>query len=183
MAQSDRARWDARYAEPNESCFPKRPHRLLVRYAPSAVRALDLACGLGQDALWLAERGCRVDAIDISFVALRQARHEMRRRGLSGVTFIQADLDQFVLPRAAYDLVCVFRFLDRRLFPAIRNSVRPGGVIIYETLNTGHLERNPDAGPDRMLRRGELPGYFPGWQVIEATDDAHMSAFVGRKPD
>jgi SAM-dependent methyltransferase len=121
-----------------------------------------------------------VDAIDISWEAVAQARAEMQRRGLRGVNFIQADLDHFPLPHYAYDLVIVFRFLDRALFPAIRSRVRPGGLVIYQTLN---VRRQPSVSADHMLQLGELPGYFPGWQVIEAGERGYFSTFVGRKPE
>ena len=184
MARSDRERWDQRYVAPRAGLL-RGPHDLLLRYAPPprpGARALELACGLGRDALWLAEQGYTVDALDISFTALRQARAEMLRRGLRGVNFIQADLDEFTLPFYAYDLVVVFRFLDRRLFPAIRERVRAGGLVIYDTLNVRHAERHPEAPRVHMLALGELPRYFPGWEVLLARDDEYTSAFVGRKP-
>lgn len=184
MADSDRARWDQRYADPHTG-LGHAAHPLLVQYAPPPPpggRALELACGLGHAALWLAEHGYTVDAIDISLTALRRARAEQTRRGLHGVTFIAADLDSFPLPRLAYDVVIVFRFLDRTLFPAIRARVRPGGLVIYETLNIRQRERVPTTRPEHMLHLGELPGYFAGWELLLARDDAHTSAVVARKP-
>lgn len=184
MARSDRERWDQRYIAPRAGLL-RGPHTLLMQFAPpptADARALELACGLGRDALWLAERGYTVDALDISFTALRQARAEMLRRGLRGVNFIQADLDEFTLPFYAYDLVLVFRFLDRRLFPEIRRRVRPGGLVIYETRNIRHAERHPEAPRAHMLALGELPRYFPGWEVLHSHDREYLSAFVGRKP-
>ena len=108
MARADRERWDQRYAAPGDD-LNKGPSPLLVQYAPPyhpGIRALELACGLGHNALWLAERGYTVEAVDISLAGLRRARAEMIRRGLSGVHFIVADLDHFALPFYAYDLVC-----------------------------------------------------------------------------
>lgn len=184
MSKGDRERWEARYADPISRLKPWQPHDLLVAHAlrpgPGA-RALELACGLGRDALWLAGQGYRVHAVDISLTALQHARAEMLRQGLR-VDFICADLDRFPLPKLRYDLVVVFRFLDRRLFPAIRARVRPGGLVIYETLNVGRLDTHPDTNPEHMLARGELPGYFTGWEVIEAADGPRYSRFVGRKP-
>ncbi|MBI5957395.1 MAG: class I SAM-dependent methyltransferase [Chloroflexi bacterium] len=185
MSQADRQRWEQRYADPADSLKKTGPHSVLARHAPSCqpgCRALELACGLGRDALWLAEQGWRVEALDISLTALIQARAEMVRRKLSGVHFVVADLDHFPLPRHEYDLVYVFRFLDRRLFPAIAERVRPGGLVIYETLNIHWLKSHPDTRPDHMLQLGELPGYFPGWTVIESSDGGVMSTFVGRRP-
>jgi tellurite methyltransferase len=183
MARSDRERWEQRYADPGSS-LTKGPHALLTRHVPPAQpgsRALELACGLGHDALWLAAQGYRVDAIDISLGALRRARAEMQRRGLTGVTFIQADLDRFPLPRG-YDVVIVFRYLDRDLFPSICACVRPGGLVIYETLNVRRLEQHPATNPDHMLALDELPRHFPGWTVLETGSRGQFSHFAGRKP-
>ncbi|MBN1965034.1 MAG: class I SAM-dependent methyltransferase [Anaerolineae bacterium] len=185
MSKTDRERWDERYADPS-SRLKKGPHDLLVRHAPpgrSGSRALELACGLGRDALWLAAQGYRVDAIDISLSALRSAQAEMRRRELSGIQFIQADLEHFPLPRCLYDLVIVFRFLDRRLFPAIRERVRPGGLAIYQTFNSRQLDLRPTFATEHLLQVGELPAHFPGWTVLEARDEGPVSSFVGRKPE
>ena len=81
-------------------------------------------------------------------------------------------------------LLClvVFRFLDRGLFPAIRDRVRPGGLVIYQTFNVRQRARRPSVSAEHMLRLGELPGHFPGWEVIEASDEGYVSTFVGRKP-
>lgn len=184
MSRSDREQWDQRYADPSVN-LKIEPHVLLVHHAPPyrpGIRALELACGLGRDALWLAAQGYQVDAIDISFTALRQARADMLRRKIGGVNFILADLDHFPLPDRFYDLVYVFRFLDRGLFPAIRERVRPGGRVIYETLNTHRLETHPDTRADHMLQPGELRRFFPGWHVLYASDQGFLSGFVGEKP-
>lgn len=184
MSRADRERWDRRYADPSGS-LKQEPHALLVRYAPPCqpgFRALELACGLGRDALWLGRQGCRVDAVDISFTALRQAHAEKLRQKIDGVHFILADLDHFPLPDLTYDLVYVFRFLDRKLFPAIRDRVRPGGLVIYETINRRWLDAHPDTDPDHMLEIGELPGHFPGWTVIAASDEGFLSGLVAKKP-
>lgn len=185
MSRTDRERWDERYTDPINS-LRKGPSPLLTQYAPpgsAGGRALELACGLGRNALWLAAQGYTVDAFDISLTALHHARAEMQRRNLTGVNFVVADLDEFTLPVYAYDLVYVFRFLDRALFPAIRARVRPGGLVIYETLNVRQLQRSPESCADHMLHLGELPEHFPGWDVLFADDAAYTSAYVGRKPE
>ncbi len=185
MTGTDRVRWDRRYANPDDLKRKDGPDALLARHAPPAApgaRALELACGLGHNAIWLAEQGYTVDAFDISLTALRFARQTMLARGVHGVHFVVADLDHFPLPEREYDVACVFRFLDRALFPALRARVRPGGIIVYQTLNTGHLEKSPDTRPGHMLQRGELPQHFPGWTVLEAADLEHISLFAARKP-
>lgn len=185
MAITDREEWEARYSKSPRHPHEHEPNPLLIRWTPPAhpgSRALELACGLGQDALWLAAHGYRVDAFDLSLTALRQARAEMQRRGLTGVHFVQADLDDYPLPRRAYDLVYVYRFLDRGLFPAIRDRVRSGGLVVYETLNVRRRQRHPSASAAHTLELGELPGFFPGWQILAASDEGTTSALVACKP-
>jgi len=185
MTRYDRQRWDRRYSDPAEHVHKDGPDALLVRHTPApetGARALELACGLGHNAIWLAEQGYTVDAFDISLNALRQGRDEMHARGAHGVNFVVADLDHYALPDRLYDVVCVFRFLDRSLLPALRGRVRPGGVIVYQTLNVGHLARHPETNRDQLLQRGELPTHFPGWTVLEAADLEHLSLLAARKP-
>lgn len=185
MTISDRRHWDARYTYAARTTLNRGPDSLLLHYTPLATngaRALELACGLGHNARWLAWQGYRVDAIDISVRALRQARQAMLRQPGAGVHFIAADLDNFPLPARQYDLVVVFRFLDRRLFPQVRARVRPGGLVIYQTLNTGALARGTVSNLDHVLECGELPTLFPGWHIVHADDGPTMSAYVGRKP-
>lgn len=186
MALTDREEWEVRYSKTPRHPHEHEPNPLLIRWAPPAhpgSRALELACGLGQDALWLGEHGYQVDAFDLSFNALHKARGEMLRREIGGVNFIQADLDDYMLPRRTYDLVYVYRFLDRGLFPAIRERVRPGGLVIYETLNVRRRERHPSASAAHTLELGELPGFFPGWQILATSDEGTTSAVVARKPE
>lgn len=185
MSQEDRLRWDRRWAEEG-ICRVFEPHPLLLRYAGqlSGGHALDLACGRGQNALWLAEHGYSVDAIDISPVALEQARTEAAQRGLP-VNFVEADLDTYVLPVAAYDLIAVFYFLDRRLLPALQAALRPGGWLFYETFNLGRLRHDPAIPLAYLLEPGELPRRFAGWQILEAGDNGSRpdsSYIVCRRP-
>jgi tellurite methyltransferase len=185
MTQQDRARWDARYAEydPGER---KPPHPLLIEHAHLAPggAALDLACGLGRDTLWLAENGFRpVVAADVSGVALRHVLNLARRRSLADRLWcVQADLDRFRFPPATFDLVCVFRFLNRSLFPAIARSLKPGGLLIYETFNRRWLDERPDVSPDYLLRPGELLEAFGDLDVIAHGERGVRSHLVARKP-
>ena len=185
MASNDRTRWDERYAKPSAMVARKDADSFLIRHAPDpapGARAVELACGLGQNAIWLAEHGYTVDAFDVSGYALREARRRMLKRGTIGVNFVHADLDHCPLPAYQYDLVVVFRFLDRSLFPAIRQRVRPGGTVIYHTVNVRNQRDHPSFSPEHMLALGELPDYFPGWTVLEFTENGRYSAFAGRKP-
>ena len=125
--------WDKVYRERHKQPFPA-PDPLLLQYAPptESGRALDLAAGLGQNGLWLAEQGYTVDVMDISRVALNRARSEMTMRNLRSVNLLLMDLDTLSLEVNHYDLLCVFRYLKRTIWDDIKNAVRPGGRIIMK---------------------------------------------------
>lgn len=105
--QTDRLKWEQRY-QAGERARDGRPSALLARWSHLVRpgRALDVATGLGRNALFLASRGFQVDAVDISPTALAQAARRARRRGLR-VRWLGADLDHYRLPPARYDLAVV----------------------------------------------------------------------------
>lgn len=182
MAGQDRLRWDAVYHERRDQPYPP-PDPLLLQFAPPAegARALDLAGGLGQNALWLAEQGYLVDLIDISRAALTRAQEEAARRSVRGVNFIQMDLDNAEFEAATYDLIAVFRFLDRDLFPTLRAAVKPGGRVIYQTFNTRYHPPQP-FNPDHLLRIGELAGIFADWRILHLSEPHFVTQVVAIKP-
>jgi tellurite methyltransferase len=131
----------------------------------------------------LAEQGYGVDLIDISRTALLRARDEAARRGLNGLNFYPFDLDAQTDLEGQYDLVCVFRYLNRDLFTRIRQAVKPGGRIIYETFNQRHKQRAPNFNPDYLLMAGELVGYFADWKLLTHLEETATSRLVAIKPD
>lgn len=186
MSLQDRARWDNHYHQKN-TAYPA-PDPLLLLYTlplppTHKCRALDLACGMGQNGLWLAEQGYTVDMMDISRVALNRAQEEINRRKLRNVNLLQVDLDDIDFDDQLYDVVCVFRFLDRKLFRKLRASVVNGGRIIYETFNTRHKSDAPTFNPAYLLDIGELPLLFKGWQILHESEDDHISQLVAIKPE
>lgn len=182
MSRGDRRKWDARWKEMEEPAPPD----ALLREAEGLLSggvALDLACGRGQNALWLAAHGYRVLGVDGSRVALTSAREEAVRRSLGRrVLFVQADLDVWRPPPDAFDLVAVFRFLDRSLFPHLRAALRPGGLLFYATRHRGVLRWRPDATEEFLLRKGELPSHFPGWEIVRHEEGPQNARLVARKP-
>jgi len=195
MSVQDRIRWDARHRASRDKVYPD-PDPLLFMYTPPAAsvsmdsrrrsdrpRALDLACGLGQNGLWLAEQGYSVDMIDISREALSIARQVAAKRGLRTLNFLQSDLDETALQSEAYDLVCVFRFLKRDLFERIRASVRPGGRVIYATFAIGQKARIPEAPDCYLVQPGELSGYFSDWRILHEREIEHEAEVVAVKPE
>ncbi len=122
-------------------------------------RALDLASGAGRNSLHLAALGWRVVAVDSSPNALRILRQ--RAGGLPIETHL-ADLEAagFTIEPAGYDLICDILYLQRSLFPQIREGLRPGGVVAAEVL-LANREQHRFA-----LEPGELRAEFAGWKIV-----------------
>jgi len=181
---SDRKRWDSRYLSEGDN-FPE-PDAFLVEHSHllEGGRAFYPACGLGGNALFLAERGYRVDATDISVVALRRLLCEASARNLPVRVFV-ADLDYFPLPRDLYDLVLVFNFFAPTLIAAIKASVRSGGLIFYSTYNFRHTSLKPGFNPEYLVPRGGLFPYFQDLDILvdepEAGEAMNVSRLIARK--
>jgi tellurite methyltransferase len=185
----DRARWDARYRESGAGLLlGVRPAPLLGRVArllPRRGRALDLACGEGQNAVWLAARGLAVTGLDVSPVAIARARALARRRGVRLAARV-ADLSRRGLRRGWYDVVTCCHYLDRRLIPALAAALRPGGVVVVEIATVRNLRLHPRPGRRFVLREGELASWFPRLETRysrEGLMDGHEQAqLVARRP-
>ncbi len=138
---------------------------------------LDLACGTGRNGLALAEAGLPVVFADRSQSALETVAKRLEETGLTGRTW-QVDLEQpgkNVLIVHEYAAIIGFCYLHRPLFPAIRQAVIAGGLVIYETFTTDQPRFGHPHNPDFLLRPGELPGFFKGWRIIHY--------FEGTRPD
>ncbi len=182
MSQKDRRRWDEKWLDSAGDRYE--PHPLLLQYRTllGGGEALDLACGKGQNAIWLARQGYRVQGVDISPVALAMARTEAAEQGLSDrIQLITVDLDHWLLPALSYDLICIFRFLDRRLFTAISMGLRPEGLLFCATRHVGLLQRCPEAHESFLLKRGELAEAFSSLWVLHDVENDENSEFVARK--
>lgn len=137
--------WDRRYAG-TELLWTARPNRFLVAEGAelSPGRALDLACGEGRNAVWLAEQGWQVTGVDFSGVALAKARELAAARAVD-VEWIESDLRGYRPERAAYDLVLLFYLqlpeAERR--PVVRAAsaaVAAGGSLLLVAHDSSNLE-------------------------------------------
>ena len=119
---------------------------------PAAGRVLDVACGGGRHARYLAGQGCRVDAVD------RDAASFLGLAGVAHVTTCEADLEGGAWPYGgeSFDAVVVTNYLHRPLFPRLFAALKPGGVLIYETFALGNERYGRPRNPDFLLQPGEL---------------------------
>ena len=141
----------------------------MTRFAalPAGRTALDLACGGGRHARWLAARGVRVTAVD------RDAAAIAALAPVPGVEALCADLEGAPWPLAAraFDAVIVTNYLHRPLFDAIADAVAPGGRLVYETFALGQARFGRPANPDFLLAPGELLRAFGGRFHILSFED------------
>lgn len=187
MSVDDRVRWDQVFRQRLSQPYPD-PDPLLLHYTPPLEQetthyALDLAGGFGQNGLWLAAQGYLTDIIDISRVALNRARQEMAIRNIRYANLLQIDVDGLRLEANHYDVVCVFRYLKRDLFPLIKLAVKPGGRIIYESFNLHYLEIVPGFNPKFLLDMGELATFFSDWNILYEEEEKHNSRVIAVKPE
>ena len=161
------ADWNERYSRGEQ--IIKEPMRLLVEAVSKLKpgRALDLACGMGRHAIFLAERGWQVVAVDASDVGIEIAKAAGRERGVE-VDWRVADLErhEFEIEPQAYDLIDLFYYLQRDLFPSIRAGLRPGGRIVA---GIQMVDESPDIKPMNpafLLQPGELRAEFQGWEIL-----------------
>ena len=129
-------------------------HRHLL---PPGGAALDVACGRGRHALWLAGQGFSTRGVDRDGEAVQFLKAEAERLDLpvaAGVVDLESD--GVSLGQAAYDLVVVMRYLHRPLFPALRAALKPGGVLVYETFTRAQAARGRPTNPRFLLEEGEL---------------------------
>jgi SAM-dependent methyltransferase len=138
----------------------------VARERGSNLRALDVAMGSGRNAVALARAGFLTCGVDIRLDAVRDAKAAALAEGVR-IDGWCADLTRYPLPRGRFDLVIVCRYLQRDLFPALRDAVAPGGIVLYETFTTRQRELGrPPTSPDHLLEPGELRKAFDGFDRL-----------------
>jgi len=176
--QFDEAFWDERYRSRSKE-WSGRPHPHLVTETDGMTpgSALDVGTGEGADAIWLAERGWRVTAVDISSVALERGAAQADRLGaeIAGmITWKQADLTDWTPPVRTFDLVSAQYFhlpsVQRVVvYRGLADSVAPGGVLLIVGHHPSDLEttarRMPD--PDPLFTADEVVDELGGgWNIL-----------------
>jgi SAM-dependent methyltransferase len=159
-AAAQAAEWDARYSERDGAMWSGRPNGRLVAEVADVTpgRALDVGCGEGADAIWLARRGWTVTAIDISDLAVRRARaREAAEPAGAGaaVEWVCGDALQTPFPARSFDLVSMQypalpKAAGEAAVRALLDTVRPGGLLlaVYHDLGDEHREHMKSQGFD-----------------------------------
>jgi SAM-dependent methyltransferase len=190
MEHDEKTLWNRKYTE--RSHISLRPDPFLVSaYSEffaglSPGNALDVAGGIGRHALWLADRGWNVKLLDISEVGIELARKNIAAGLRPRIDLEIQDLRTArTLGNRQYDLVLVFFYLERELFPALIRALKPGGFLIYKTYT---LEQRKFSGgpthPMHLLKPNELIHAFAQLRILyyhEAVKKKGVAELVVRK--
>jgi 2-polyprenyl-3-methyl-5-hydroxy-6-metoxy-1,4-benzoquinol methylase len=154
---------------------------------PASGAALDLACGIGRHALWLAERGLHVRALDRDAAAITALSREAVRRHLTiDAQVLDLEDGQVDLGHQRYDVTVVFSYLHRPLMPSIIASIRPGGLLFYETFTRAQARRGKPTNPAFLLEAGELRRLTVGLELLDGREGEFggrdIASAVCRKP-
>ncbi len=180
MSAEDRLHWDAMYAQRHEAADePAVPtdFRPVEHHFPATGRALDVACGAGGAAVWLARRGLEVWGLDISAVAIDRARERAAQwQVASRCRFDVADLDHGLPAGPPVDIVICHRFRAPHLSASIVDRLAFGGLFAVSVLS------EVDAVPGRhRAAPGELLTAYCGLEPIASGEGHGIAWLLARK--
>jgi 2-polyprenyl-3-methyl-5-hydroxy-6-metoxy-1,4-benzoquinol methylase len=166
--KSDQKRWDERFRVKNFA-FGKEANPFLrgnIGLFPKG-KALDIAAGEGRNAVFLAQHGFDVDAVDISERGLKKAKKLAKEMGVKIHTLL-VDLDSYQIERERYDLIANFYYLNRRFIPKIKKGLKKGGKVIFETylLEQRTLGTGGPKHSKYYLKHNELLKLFEGLRIL-----------------
>ena len=169
MSVQDQEKWDRKFAEGSHQ--GAEPAALLRQWLPRCPsgKALDVACGAGANAIYLAQAGYSVDAIDISTTGLRRAEKSAKEKGLL-INWIQHDLERPYPFDTDYSLIIVFWYVDLPLLFRLSNCLSPGGHLICQKhMITDQTVAGP-SNPEFRVKPGELRKTLSGHKIIHHSE-------------
>jgi rhodanese-related sulfurtransferase len=155
--------------------------------------ALDLAMGEGRNAIYLATRGFDVDGVDVDPDTVARARARARRLQ-APIRAVVGNVEDgtYIVPLEAYDVIVVFNYLHRPLFNDVRDGLKPGGVVVYQTYTTEQARYGRPTDPAHLLEPGELRRVFVDWEILRYRESTlreipggplkAVAGIVARKP-
>ncbi len=190
--EDERQLWNRKYKTGSHTSLKLDPffeetyREFIAPMFPRGGRALDVAGGVGRHTLWLAKHGWQVKLVDISETGIRLAKRAARRARVGDkIEFVAGDLKNLPLGRNRFDLILVFFYLERPLFPALMAALKPGGALLYKT----YTWEQPKFGrgprhPLHLSKPNELLRAFRKLRVLhyrESVRERAVAEFVGMK--
>ncbi|MFT5134961.1 MAG: tellurite methyltransferase [Gammaproteobacteria bacterium] len=167
-------KWNRIYASNDRTNLPAaNVLRENTHLLPGEGRALDVACGLGANALLLAQHGLQTCAWDISKTAIEKLILRSTELNIS----LLAELRNVILAPptpASFDVIVVSHFLDRALMPHLIAALRDGGLIFYQTFIMDKISDSGPRNPDYLLRRNELLSLFRSLQIVLYREEGRL---------
>ncbi len=159
--------WESRYQQKELSDIPQ-PALLLQqnsRLLTGGGNALDIAMGMGHNAVYLASRGYRVTGVDRAGPAITLAEKHAELQGVT-LNAVEADMLVFPIEENSYDLIINFYFLERSLLGAIQKGLKQNGLLFFETYTVEQPRFGPPHNPDHLLEKNELIESFLGLFIL-----------------
>lgn len=183
MSEAERRDWDRRYTEggmaPLEESGPPPVFADRQHLIPTSGIALELACGRGRAAVWLADRGLDYQGVDISPVAIDLARTLVSHHGLAERCRFEAhDLERGLPDGPQVDLLFCYLFRDPSLDSAIVERIKPGGILATASLSEVGSE------PGRFRAKpGELQKAYSRLEILAEAEGEGIAWLIGRRPE
>ena len=170
-----KARWNERY-DRDMYIYGKEPAAFLKQKMDGLKKgkALVLAMGEGRNAVYLAQNGFDVTGVDISEVAIEKCNRLAKERNTT-VNAVVADLTNYDMGEARFDLITKFYYHEPSIFPRIIDALKPGGMFILEQFSIDHLKYRETSGfgprnPDYLIKPNELLEHFRSLRVLYYED-------------
>jgi len=189
-SDEDKKKWNKRY-NTKEYIYGKEPVKFLKDNINILTRgkALVLAMGEGRNAIFLAENGFDVDGCDISEVAVEKSKLLAARSNVQLNAFV-ADLEKYKIAPNKYDLITCIYYTQRNLIPQIKDGLKKGGMVLFETYTIDQLKYGTDASgpknPAYLLKRNELLDLFRDFHILyyregEIADNKSVASLIAQK--
>lgn len=166
MSIKDKEKWDKKYLN-TPKLLEDREASVKVKKASQITNgknALDIACGAGRNSIYLAKNDFKVDAVDISEVALKN----LKSKSIKNINPLLFDLDEYSPKENYYNLIVMTNFLDRKLISKLEKSLTLDGILVIETYMDHPINNKPNSNSSFLLKKDELKTILKdSYEIVE----------------